>query len=108
MHVLIPVEDRKRIVSRPDGSTSMVAAAAIQTPEELAFAIRFLTDHYLYKRSKASGVNRDVVVDVVVALGIAAETFAEQMGLVPASSIPVPVSRLPDTVENPYNTLYAD
>lgn len=71
---------RAAIVSRPDGYTSMVKASAISTPEELAYAIRFLTDHYTYKRSKETGsVNVSAGREALAAIAASAESFARDV-----------------------------
>lgn len=101
----IEVADRARIVIRNPGAVSVIQAAEINNPSELAYAIRFLTDHYTYKRSKALGeVSQSAASEALIAVGTAAETFStEVMGMgAPVPTIP-PVSPLAEgKVVNPY------
>jgi hypothetical protein len=83
--VYIPKNDRNRIVGRPDGKlgsgTTVVQCAEIRTGEQLAFAIRFLLDHYLYKHSKVGGVTGENVNTVRVALIAAGNSFEDDIGV---------------------------
>lgn len=76
---------RQAIVGRLDGSTSRVTAASLATPEELAYAIRFLMDHFTYKRSKVGGVKADVVTEVGKAVASAFASYNDDV----ASSVGV-------------------
>ena len=66
-------EDKKRIVYRINGRTSVVQASAITDLEKLGFGIGFLMHHRLYKMSK-NGVGvrldnafhvRDAVIEAI-------------------------------------------
>ncbi len=67
--------NKKQIVYRINGGTSVVQASAARTPEELAFGIGFLLHHNLYKRSKAGGVTAANAREVLAVLDAAREEF---------------------------------
>lgn len=84
---------RRAIVGRLDGGTTRVTAAELQGEDELAFAVRFLMDHYVYKRSKASGDisakgAQEAVSGVLAALDNFVNEVAEPQGI----DISVPVA----------------
>ena len=54
MTITVPASRRQAIVERIRGGQSVVIAAHIQTEAELTFAIRWLLEHYVYKRTKSS------------------------------------------------------
>lgn len=108
-------KDRRRgIVHRKFKSgVSVVEAAKIANPDELAYALRFLTDHFTYKRSKdGKGVTAKVAGEVMEAISEALETYAEEIGVPVGAGLEVaeeavkdhgPVSDLPDSISNPFN-----
>ena len=81
MELRISKERRSTIVSRPMGDgVTRIAVAKINTPEELGYAIRFLVDHFTYKRSKGfGGVNGDAVRDADRALSAVLGSFASDV-----------------------------
>ena len=104
---------RQAIVHRNFKSgVSVVEVAKIADKDELAYAIRFLTDHFTYKRSKGKdGVTAQVASEVLEALDEAMDTYAEEIGAPVGVDLDDdfkanddgPVSDLPDSVSNPYN-----
>jgi len=76
----VPASRRKVLVRRDDRANSKIQASDIKTPEELAFAIRFLTDHFLYKRSKVDGVKVEDAGKVAQALWAVSDTFQDEVG----------------------------
>lgn len=102
MDVRIPKEDRQRIVTRLPGGVSVIRAAEIQNPDQLAYAIRFLTDHYTYKRSKDLGaVNMTAAEEAAQAAEVAALSFSlEVLGIEEGAE---PVSGLAEgKIVNPF------
>jgi hypothetical protein len=109
----ISSDRRKAIVYRINGGTSVVQASALKDGEELAYAMRFLIDHFVYKRSKSTGtVNASAVQEAYNALLSASGTFvkdvADPQGIaldfptLPAT--PEPISHLGSgEIINPYN-----
>ena len=81
MELRISKERRSAIISRPMGDgVTRVAVAKINTPEELGYAIRFMTDHFVYKRSKGvGGVNDEAVRDVDRVLSEVLGSFASDV-----------------------------
>lgn len=75
----VSAERRKAIVSRIYGGTTIVTAAELKSEAELAFAVRFLCDHFTYKRSKSGDVNASAVQSVVVAIDAALGNFVEEV-----------------------------
>ncbi len=59
-----------------NGGTTVVEAAAMQSPEDLAYAMGFLANHLLYKMSKGGGgVTKENAQAVADAFGEAAGRF---------------------------------
>ncbi len=81
MELRISKERRSAIVNRPIGDgVTRIAVAKINTPEELGYAIRFMTDHFVYKRSKGGGgVNVIAVRDVDEVLSWVLGSFASDV-----------------------------
>lgn len=76
----IPTTRRAAIVRRDVPGVSSVRAAEIKNEDELAYAIRFLTDHYTYKRSKtSSGTTQSVVNQVSNALNAVGVSYAHDV-----------------------------
>jgi hypothetical protein len=108
-------ERRRQIVQRFDGGVSRITAAEIQNADELAFAIRWLADHFMYKRSKVHGVNSDAasqtfagidaglasfLIDVVDAAGLTLQCPEDEV------AVHQPVSQLGQgVVRNPFHYL---
>lgn len=110
----ISKDRRQEIVHRKFKSgVSVVEAAKITNPDELAYALRFLTDHFTYKRSKGGkGVTAKTAADVLAAVREVLDTFAEEIGLPVGVGLEVaeeavkdhgPVSDLPGSISNPFN-----
>ena len=80
IHSVSPAR-RKAIVSRGKGGAGItqVTAAELQNEAELAFAVRFLMDHYTYKRSKSAGVTAGPVSEAWRAVCEAANNFADEV-----------------------------
>lgn len=116
-------ERRQDIVRRVHGNgETCVTLARIRTPDELAYAIRVLTDHYTYKRARydEGKLNSDAAHGARDALNEAANTFHAEIGqglglMHPANGHfdPVadhgPASLLGDgEIANPYNLVHDD
>lgn len=110
----ISKDRRQEIVHRKfKSNVSVVEAAKIANPDELAYALRFLTDHFTYKRSKGgTGVTAEIAGEVMEAISEALDTYAEEIGYPvgvdldgeePVETDHGPVSDLPDSISNPYN-----
>jgi len=105
-------QERRREIVRRDGGTTLIVAAATKDQEGLAFAVRFLMDHYLYKMSKSAGVNGDGIRATAEAARVGIQSYivdiARPMGVdLLTEDEPVearPVSGLGEgTVKNPYD-----
>ena len=95
---------RQAIVARSDGYTTRVGAAAIQSADELAYAIGFLAHHRLYKMSKTGGVTVEKAREVAGAMVIALEAFESSViDRLEGKARPDQISGLGDkTVRNPF------
>lgn len=114
----VPKATRQQIVRRENGDgVTRVIAAALKGPDELAFALRFLAEHYTYKRSKVGGVKAETAREVSDAFAAAWDTYEDEtlepngidiIGVV--TSVPTksdPISTLgAGKATNPYDTLY--
>lgn len=116
----VPLDRRRDIVSRfcHDGRT-MVYSAGVKTPEELSFAIRWLMEHYTYKRSKGNNgqVSHTGACNAVEAAQAAIDSFtaetAEPNGIAidveyptPVEPVHPPISPLSrGSISNPYSLL---
>lgn len=108
----VPSEARSRIVTRDGTPNTRVYAAQIQTADELAYAIRFLTDHFIYKRSKAlCSPNREAIKQAGAALVHATDSLFHDVAKpngVDSFGTPKaeekPISRLGEgVIVNPYD-----
>lgn len=114
-------ERRKAIVSRGKGGpgVTQVTAAECTDEAELAFAIRFLMDHFTYKRSKGEGVNAAAIQSAASALRAAVEAYKDEvaapMGVsisgvslaAPAPKTPVVSELGSGKVRNPFDYINA-
>lgn len=104
MDARISTDARKGIARRIDGGTSVIVASGIKDGNGLAYAVRFLTDHFTYKRSKGGfGVNTSAAQEAVEAMETALAGFkAEVLGQKTAPAVP-PVSPLAEgKIGNPW------
>ena len=100
--------EKREIVSRPNGSDTMVQASKITSLEALTFAIGFLAHHFLYKQSKADGVTKAAAQDTVNAIWAAGNRFDDDVvdGLADVVASADKISDLGEgVVNNPYNIL---
>lgn len=106
MECRIPSADRQRIVGRADGSTTRLTVRAIQSPDELAYAVRYLMDYYTYQRSKQLGVvNSEAAGEAARAVETALQTFADEIPIAAETETDelLPVSPLTDgKIVNPW------
>jgi hypothetical protein len=101
----IDMERRSEIAYRINGGTSVVQASALQSANDLAYGIRFLADHFTYKRSKGlGGINGMAANEALQALKAAVATFEQEvLGVKSAAPVTKPVSPLADgIVGNPF------
>lgn len=79
----VAADRRRKIVRRIHGNgETCITVARIETPDELEFAIRFLTDHYAYKRARyeLGGDIREAARRVRDALHAACDSFHSEVG----------------------------
>lgn len=109
MDARISTEARQGIARRIDNGTSVIVAAGIKDGNGLAYAIRFLTDHFTYKRSKGGyGLNEGAAQEAAAAMETALAGFkAEVLGQKAAPAVP-PVSPLAEgKIGNPWDYVNA-
>lgn len=100
----IDVDRRQEIVRREDGATTKVIVAATQDADGLAFAVRFLMDHRLYKASKTGGVTEEKVFDVLQASAAATASFIKEHFPEEKEADPAKISQLATgVVKNPFD-----
>lgn len=90
--------DRKRIVGRLDGSTTRVTCAEIHNVEELAFAVKFLIAHYVYKQTKSAP--KPTFARAAAIMRVAEDVSDELDNLDPEAVLQMAMDKV-----NPYNRL---
>lgn len=72
---------RKDIVQRIRPGQTAIVAASLKDPSELAFAVRFLMDHFTYKRSKQAGVTSETASAAYNAVMDALENYEAEVAM---------------------------
>jgi len=104
-----PTLERRRNMVRREAGETLISPSKIRNAGELAFALRFLCDHFTYKQSKAEGVKGDTLCAVLGALEEAKDSYltdiARQHGI-GMKAANGPISSLGQgEIKNPYNFL---
>ena len=97
--------EKREIVSRPNGSDTVVQLNRITSIEALTFAVGFLAHHFLYHQSKEDGVQKDTAKDVMNGLWAAGNRFDTEVvdALDEADTYKGQISELGQgEVKNPY------